>query len=331
MNFNDLNNTELSVPNDEISILDGNHCTSVESFFTITKNNNVNNNNFEFSIFGEDKMFKGNFKDSNITLKSNDDLSIFCLKNDISNDKTKKKVYINEFQENAISEINSTSNGGYKVNFKNLSKGISEYFEMVSDSNYEICDIFYGDRQYGAPVICKIIRKNDSCEVRMSSKVDYIFIIGLASFFFCKDIYVIKNTNNSYDNIARMDMPSVSSIVNKEIPKDKLNTDKYINIAEDKAPEKKSRGKDKTFMALLTGCLCCYCCCNGGCCCDDDDDDRKESYEFAELVYDIVDNGTDLCCECGCCDGIGECCGCSGECGACLAEVVGGFSGCTIM
>jgi len=286
MNFNDLNNTELSVPNDEISILDGNHCTSVESFFTITKNNNVNNNNFEFSIFGEDKMFKGNFKDSNITLKSNDDLSIFCLKNDISNDKTKKKVYINEFQDNVFSEINSTGTGKYKVNFINLSKEISEHFEMVSDSNYEICDIFYGDRQYGAPVICKIIRKNGSCEVRMSSKVDYIFIIGLASFFFCKDIYVIKNTNNNYDNIARIDMPSSSSIVNKENPKDESNTDIYIDITEDKEPTKKDKVKNKTFMALLVGLICCFWC-------ENDDIERNgigdAPLSRVPIFYDIFD------------------------------------------
>jgi len=316
MDYNYLSDKKLDSLKNEISILDVNHCSLTEYFFTITGSTNGINSNFDFLISGENKTFKGSFKNSNITLNTCDDFSVFYLKSTV--DKTKKEIFNNELQNNAISKVTSTGFGEYKVSFYNLAKGESEYFEMVSDKHLRICNIFYGDKQKEAPVVCKMIRKRDRCEVRISSKVDYIFMIGLASFFFCKGIYAVnKVSNDNYDTMARVGMPTVPSMVKIEMPKDRLNKERYIN-----EPEKKNNSK---ILALLGGCVCCYCCCKHSCCSCDEDGIGNRVNEFS--MEDVCELG---CCCMDCCgDSIGEgCVECCAESGNCIGELIGG---CTIM
>ncbi|OUM63250.1 hypothetical protein PIROE2DRAFT_61409 [Piromyces sp. E2] len=150
---------------------------------------------------------------------------------------------------------------------------------MVSDKKLQICNIFYGDKDKGVPVIGKFIRKNDNCEVKLSPNIDYVFMLGLASFFFCKDIYNNEDFNNGYDNIARIDMPLLYYVVVATVT---------IVVVVVVMMTKKKNNKTEPCLA------CCEEICD--CFCDDDDDDC--------CINDFDDCCGDDCCGDGCeCDG----------------------------
>eukprot|EP00833_Pecoramyces_ruminatium_P008858 jgi/Orpsp1_1/1182890/evm.model.c7180000083092.1 len=211
MNATDLDNKELnSHLENEISIFDGDHCLTKESCFTITENQE---NKDYFSIEGENESFKGTYKNLTITLSNPDDVTVFYLKTNQS--KYINEIYVNEEQTNIISEISYSDSETKKVSFLNLAKEKDEYFEMVRDSSHQICDIFYGDQEKEAPVICKIKKTSELCNVRIAPGVDYIFILGLAAYFFRKDIYIVESdesdsedNSRGYDSIAQLNMPS---------------------------------------------------------------------------------------------------------------------------
>jgi hypothetical protein len=145
-------------------------------------------------------------------------------------------------------------------------------------------------------------------------------MIGLASFFFCKEVYSSDVNSNSYDNMAQISMPTIPSIANKDIPEDKFNKEKYVKLTEDKEPVKRNKSK----MAALLGCICCCYCCTQ-CCCNDEDEARRDRNENSFGV--LCDCGLDcLDCDCECT----ECCGDDSAdcCGECAGELL---DGCIIM
>ncbi|OUM69735.1 hypothetical protein PIROE2DRAFT_57274 [Piromyces sp. E2] len=278
MEYNYLNNNIVSnnLEND-ILIVDGNTLTVKETCYTLQKNVNDYNNNsdkFNFSIIGEDENYKGSFKNLNISLKTQNDNTIFYLKNDLSNDI--KEIYNNETEKKAIALLKSNGFGSYRVEFLNIAKEKTEYFEMVSDKKLQICNVFYGDKDKGAPVIGKFIRKKDNCEVKLSPNIDYVFILGLASLFFCKDIYNNKDFNDGYDNIARIDMPLVTKLTNQEMSDNKIDKNNPREVEKNNDIYNKNN-KELGFCAAVAAVLCCcFVRKDDDCCCCHCSDDTKE-------------------------------------------------------
>jgi len=351
--LNNLNISNLDI-NNEISVIDGDHCTSRETKFTIniissscdsspkaeSQTINIENNNFEFTITGENNEYiRGSFINESIILKTKDNKSIFYVKD--NNWKVdKKEIYDNEKQENIISEVKPKDRGSYKVDFVNLAKEKSDFFEVVSDKNLLICDIFYGERIKEVPLICKVIRKGNNCDVIMASGVDYHFILGLASIFFC------NRSNNSYDKIAQFEMPSNPLIENKYRSKDKLNDDYNC-----KEPNEIEIGTvmDHKKITLCQMILCCFCFerCYNHINKSKENKDIRNTLEVMDEVNGCCEDICDICecceackcndCNCNCCN-CDDCCECDnccdcndcdcGDCGDCGG---GDCGGCAIM
>jgi len=242
MDYNYLNNSVLaSQLENEISVFEGNSSFPKVNSFTIVKSCSG-----QFMIVGEDTVFKGSYENLGISLITQEiGTSVFYLKSNLS--KNIKEIYRKENEIKSISEIIPLSSISYRVNFFNLVNEQQEYFEMVSDNDTRICNIFYGDSKEGAPVICKINRvNNEYCKVQLTSGIDYIFILGLASFFFCKDIYTGDEYNKKYDDLARVNMPATpgspdddknnSSNSNKNNKQNKINK-KVVKKAVDDSDE----------------------------------------------------------------------------------------------
>lgn len=319
---NDLSN--------EISILDDNHCLEKESFFSINIDDYKSRNNFEFSVSGEDNIFKGNFSDSNITLRTQEEDLVFYLKNEVSKNIIKREIYKNKNQKNCICEIKSKSSEIFQIEFMNLIKKEIESVEMINDNYIEICDIFYEDKQKGSQVICKIIRNENICNISISSGVDYIFMIGLASFFFCKEI---NERTISYDNIAKVKM----TLNNNEVSEYKI--EKSNPIDSDTAESQTTRNNKNSYCC----CNCCSCCsrCNCYNCCNCCKKCAKsKAFRICRCgynIYNCYDDTVEFFSDCGqafiecneiidkyccsfcngvgkCCDRIGKCCDAIGHC-----------------
>jgi len=308
----------------KISIFDGNHCTSVNSSFTIVRSKmNDKNDKFEFSIFsinGDEVKYKGNFNNLNITLEEKQDTgcysSIFYLKDNRMKDI--KEIYRDKNQNNSYAMINPVKFGVYRVEFLNLANKASEYIEMVSDNQLKICDIFYSNKKQ---LIGKLIRNNKygNFEVSLASGIDYVFMLGLASFFFCKDIYNNNMDCNkcSYDNVAKLAMPSLPIInVNEELKDRSINNNHIHNNNNNNNIKSHKHNKDKTICGILASILCCVWCCES--CISENDDENKNNRN--NVINDCIDFCFDFidCCDCGDCD-CGDCdfgdCGDCGDCG----------------
>jgi len=323
MEFNYLNilSVENLKRNNEILVVEDNYCTTRETKFIINKTSNddaskdKSKSYIEFVITGYDNEYiKGSFSDSGILLKTQYDKSIFYVKD--NNWKVhKKEIYNNEKQENIISDIYPKNTGSYIVDFVNLAQEKSDFLEVVSDKDLQICDIFYGESAKKAPIICKIIRKENNCEVFVASGVDYYFILGLASIFFC------NNPKNNYDKIAQIEMPTMSMMKEKDVSKDKSNNEITV---------------DPTIMTHKTRNLCkiILCCsCFERCLNFIESNDEDNSKERAEAAGEALDC-CEVCCDAFECFNDDECCDC-GDCGDCDCSGCdcGGcdFGGCTIM
>jgi len=317
MDYYDLYNKVLEDNlENEISIFDGNHCTSMKSSFTIVRSElNDINDKFEFSILsinGDEVKFKGNFNNLNITLEEKQDIdsisSVFYLKN--NGIKGIKEIYCDKNRNNSYAIINPIKFGVYKIEFLNLANEASEYIEMVSDEQLKICDIFYGDKKQ---LIGKLIRNNKygTFEVNLASGIDYVFMLGLSSFFFCKDIYNNKDYNKcSYDNVAKVTMPSIPITNTNEKLKDKSNNKDKDNRNKNSEEE----NLDKTICGVIASILCCLWCC--------DICDTCEKCECSKKCKES--NCWDWCGDCLgiCCEGFAECIerGCLGDCDGCNCD-----------
>jgi len=120
---------------------------------------------------------------------------------------------------------------------------LNEYFEMMEHNELQSCDIiYYGNKQNNAPILCKIIKYDKGCEIMIASGVDYIFMIGLASLFFCEkkllnEGQIPNSFKNSYDNIARINISKLflQSYIHKSTDnlniKQELDPDTPITIS----------------------------------------------------------------------------------------------------
>lgn len=311
---------KLDNPENEISVFDENHCSPNEKNFSIIKydNEDKDSDSYDFIISGDNsESFNGKCTESEIKLYTKNDNSIFYYKSYFSNGVLKNDIYTNVNEDNAISVVKPKGTGSYKVEFINLAKGQSECFEIVSNINSRSCYIYYGKKIDNAPLICKIIRKGNDCEVKIASRVDYIFMLGLASFFFCDNIYKNSSSSNknSYDSMARMTMPTTatSTIINKDVSKNKFDKENYIDISKEDITREdipKPLKKKKPLYLLIPGFLCC-CCLFEDCC--------KKKIKDNEAVEEAVPEGIDLCIDCGelACD----CCECSEGCDGFLESI----------
>jgi len=100
------------------------------------------------------------------------------------------------------------------------------------------------------------------------SSVDYIFILGLASFYFCKHIYEDINYNNNYafnddnyDRVARMSMPPTNLINDKVVDEGKFDKDSYVTLSDAEKPKEEKeekKGKEKkSFLQYISYMLRC--------------------------------------------------------------------------
>jgi len=211
MDYKNLMKKELEHKlKNEISILDGNHCSLLETSYTITQSYICDDNSFYFKItpiLGENINILGYFNNVSINLDTNDGSSLFYLENnDLNNEII---IYRNKQQNDTIATIKPIKYGVYRVEFLNLEKEEYEYFEMVSDKKLQICDIFYGDEK---KVVGKIKRRNrnNNFEVELAPSIDYIFMLGIASFFFCEDLYNDDDLKRNSDDVSllkRLSLP----------------------------------------------------------------------------------------------------------------------------
>jgi len=327
MDYNDLYNKELEDNlENEISIFDGNHCTSMKSSFTIVRSEmNDKNDKFEFSILsinGDEVKFKGNFNNLNITLEEKQDIdsisSVFYLKNNGINGI--KEIYRDKNQNNSYAIINPIKFGVYKIEFLNLANEASEYIEMVSDEQLKICDIFYGDKKQ---LIGKLIRNNKygTFEVNLASGIDYVFMLGLSSFFFCKDIYNNKDYNKcSYDNVAKVTMPLIPiTNVNEKLKNKSNNKDK-----DNRNKNSKKKNMNKTICGGIASFLCCLWCCDIYKKCKKSEFAKKvKNSDYCEccklsceVCGECIEGGCLDYCDCNCCNcNCSNCDGC--DCGNC--------------
>jgi len=326
----------LGKTRNEILIFENSQCTSEITDYTIKKAKIKNNNDInesKFVIVGKNsENYNGQCSKTNITLTTNQNELLFYLKDNSSNNFNRKEIYNEESHKNIFSIIKSKGIGEYKVEFINLATEKSEFFKMVSDPMFKECHIYYGEELIGAPIVCKIKRKGDSCEVMITPNIDKIFIIGLASFFFCEEIYNNENEkihNNDYDNVARMTMPNSPKMINKDEYKDKYQNSKYHDITED-IPKKVKNVKRKTLCAGISTALCCCFACEACECCSSDNDDEnnndKNKTENMEAKEEMIDVGLEFVSDyCDCCDICGGDCICT-DCGAvdcCGCTIIG--------
>lgn len=160
---------------------------------------------FRFKIFDGDnkKIFKGRKTNRKRIIYTTDtDEPIFTVK-DTNSRKSRKKMYLGKDKKgrflgiirakhNYENEDRKYSKFNYKVKFHNITTNKNEYIEMNSDEDESICALFYGKEKNDAPVICKMIRAQDDSHrltVLVASGVDYMFVLGLALFFFGKKDY----------------------------------------------------------------------------------------------------------------------------------------------
>jgi len=198
--------------NNEISILDKKHCFPQKTTYTITKNTDQ-----QFTITGNSITYKGIYENLTIKLIDSNNLTQFYLKTNIS--KNIKDIYRHDHTADTLATINYNDDAKlnkyipYDISFENLTNNKTESLEMISDKNLQICDIFYKIVEVGSPLLGKITRENEEeCQVELVSGVDHVFMLGLASFFYCKDIYKDveecakqphRPSNETYDYIAR--------------------------------------------------------------------------------------------------------------------------------
>ena len=302
-----------NLPGNNISILEGSVCSVAKTNYTII--NGHENINFDFSIYGEDKKYKGSFENLNIALYTEEGDPLFYLKNDIPYNL--KTIYGSpkENQSRKVSVLTPSGYGAYRVEFLNLVRNTVEFFEMVSDPQLKICNVFYGSKEdKEVPVVGKFIRRKDKCEVQIASGVDTVYMIGLASFFFCRDIYNNNGYRNSqgYDNFARLEMPMEPMMSkterdsynnNNSYSINNYNKNKYSNFESktSRYTNQKDRNKKAFLMAVVDTILCfgCikYCCKNY----------RNENSAICEYGFCM-----DCCCStltcCCCCDQTCCCC-----------------------
>ena len=338
-----MSGTELGKSMNNILIFENSQCTSEVTDYTINKVNNKNKNDIdttEFVVVGKNnENYKGQCSNTNITLTTKQNELLFYLKDNSSNNIVKKEIYNEKSQKNIFSVIKSKGIGNYKVEFINLANEKSEYFKMVSDHKFKECHIYYGEEQCKAPIICNIKRKGDSCEIMISPKIDKVFIIGLASFFFYEKMYNNENEKkNGYDSIARMSMPYLPKMVNKDEYQDKFQNSNYRDITE-KFPKKVKEVKRKTLCLGISTTLCCCCiackeceCCNcDGNDNDDDNNNKKNDNKNSDMKQELVEEGLEFASDfCECCDGCeGADCACA-DC-ACADCACADCGGCVIM
>jgi len=227
MEITNLVNKKLVKPPNEISIIDGNHCNLEETKFSIVKTKNDSHESpdtFNFIISNEkNEEFKGRYSNTEIVINTQNDESVFYLKNIKTKNTIKREIFTNEKQDKAISIIIPKNKSTYKVEFTNLAKEEKEYLEIKSDAYSQSCDVINGvsNKKNEVNIVCEIVIIKDhdgnddsNCKIKIAPGVDYIFMIGLASFFFCENIDHHKD-NKNYDNIARLITPSNPTITNK--------------------------------------------------------------------------------------------------------------------
>jgi len=276
-----LFNKELSKIENEIAIFDGNNCFPYETKFTINLNekSDIGAKELNFKISdGINEILKGKCSNFDISLYTQDNRPVFYMKSNPNNNHEIKEIFKDENQHHSISTIQSKSSNSnklwYKVDFVNLAKEEKEYFEMMSDNELQNCDILYnGDKQDYSPIVSKIIRNGNSCEVKITSNVDYIFIIGLASLFFSEKILLNNGQNsptNSYDNIARLNMPTtpmMSHMDNKSTDVLLHEQDQDCDVPQ-KNPKKFYKKRKPLCVIIPSILFCCYCCdMQMDCCC----------------------------------------------------------------
>lgn len=225
----------------DISILDNSHCSILETSYTITKSYTYEDNSYYFKvqpILGEDVNILGYFNNVSLNLDSKEGTSLFYLSNNDSNGE--KTIYRDKQGIDPIASIKAIKYGIYKVEFLNSLRDEYEYIEMVSDKKLQVCVFFYGDEKR---VIGKIIRKNrnGNFEIEIASCIDYIFMLGLASFFFCEDLYSNDELKTDDENslmrklsypIKKLSMRSSDRNINRNIEKEQ-NSKCYLRNCND--------------------------------------------------------------------------------------------------
>ncbi|KAG4084810.1 hypothetical protein H8356DRAFT_1742891 [Neocallimastix lanati (nom. inval.)] len=155
---------------------------------------------YRFKIFDNEgkKVLKGrktNRKRIIYTMDTNE--PIFTVK-ETNSRKSRKKMYLGKNKKGRFlgiirakhdysNEDRKYAKYDYKVKFHNTVSKKNEFIEMKSDEDESVCALFHGKEKENAPVICKMIRAQDDrhhLTVQIAEGVDYIFVLGLALFFF---------------------------------------------------------------------------------------------------------------------------------------------------
>ena len=70
------------------------------------------------------------------------------------------------------------------IDFFNKTINKNESLNMECDGSYTSCEIYYGKKKEGAPMLCKILKLNTPSEkdysIELASKVDYLFMVAIA-------------------------------------------------------------------------------------------------------------------------------------------------------
>ncbi|KAG4083910.1 hypothetical protein H8356DRAFT_1746598 [Neocallimastix lanati (nom. inval.)] len=198
--FEEICKKKLQSPNGEGLVVVSPVFLSKENMTFIIERTNNKLAKFIFKISDKDgnKIYKGRKTNRKRIIYSVDSEEPLFTVKETNSRKSRKKMYLGKNKKgrflgiirakhNHSNEDRKYSKFNYKVKFHNSVSKRNEFIEMNSDEDESICALFHGKEKEDAPVICKMIRAQDDpnhLTVQLAKDVDYMFILGLALFFF---------------------------------------------------------------------------------------------------------------------------------------------------